>query len=97
MINGKVTIDVATTIGTGSGDVIRLGSSADMGDKTLIVAARLTVQGSILSQGKSVIDVLAGAGTEFNAAAGQWPRIHAAYGNRPSRRKCACQPAQQWL
>ena len=82
-INGKVTVDVATTIGTGSGDVITLGSSANVGDKKLTVAAPLTVQGSILSQGKSVVDVLAGAGIEFDAAAGGMPKLHvAAYGNQ---------------
>ncbi len=81
-INGKVTVDVVTTVGTGTGDAIKLGSSANMGDKTLTVAAPLTVQGSILSQGKSVLNVLAGQGIEFDAAAGVQPMMHAPYGSQ---------------
>ncbi len=81
-INGKITVDVATTIGTGSGDAITLGSSTNMGDKALSVAAPLIVQGNIKSQGKSVVDVLAGAGMDFDAAAGVQPTIHCAYGSQ---------------
>ena len=80
-INGKVTVDVATSIGTGSGDVIVLSSSANVGDKKLIVSAPLTVQGSIKVLGKSVVDVQAGAGLEFDAAAGVQPKVHAPDGS----------------
>ncbi len=76
-INGKVTVDMATTIGTGSGDVIVLNTSANVGDKKLTIAAPLTVTGSIKFLGKSVIDVQAGAGLEFDATSGVQPRVHA--------------------
>ncbi len=81
-INGKITVDVATTVGTGSGDAITLNSSAAMGDKTLTIAAPLTVQGSLMSKGKSVVDVLAGAGMDFDDAAGARPQIHCAGANQ---------------
>ncbi len=76
-INGQVTVDVATIVGTGTGDAITFANSSTMGAKKLSVAAPLTVEGSILSQGKCVVDVLAGQGIEFDAAAGVQPKLHA--------------------
>ncbi len=81
-INGKVTVDVTTTVGTGSGDAISLNTSANMGDKTLNVAAPLTVCGSIKFLGHSVVNVQAGAGIELDASAGVQPKLHApSYGS----------------
>ncbi len=77
-IAGKITVDVTTTVGTGSGDVITLNASTNLGDKTLFVSAPLTVQGNILTKNKSVIDVSAGAGIDFDASAGINPKVHSA-------------------
>ena len=81
-INGKVTVDVATSVGTGSGNVITLGNATIMGDKQLTVSAPLTVRGSILSQGKAVISVQAGAGIEFDDDATFLPQIHCVPGQQ---------------
>ena len=81
-INGQVTVDVATVIGTGTGDGITMANSSTLGAKKLTIAAPLTVKGGIFSQGKCVVDVLAGQGIEFDADAGVQPKLHAAYGNQ---------------
>ncbi|MGA2616064.1 MAG: hypothetical protein ABSF26_00560 [Thermoguttaceae bacterium] len=80
-INGPVTVDTPVIVGTGSGDAIVLAGSERVGDKKLTVAAPLVVRGGVKSNGQSVIDVVAGAGIELDAAAGAAPAIHAAYGS----------------
>ena len=80
-INGTVTVDAATTVGSGTGDVVTLSSSAKIGDIKLVVAAPLTVKGGIKNTGQSVIEVQAGAGIELDGAVNVTPIIHAATGS----------------
>lgn len=75
-INGIITVDQATSVGTGSGDVLSLNTASSIGAKKLIVNAPLSVRGSIMFATNAVIDVQAGAGIEMDANAGQTPLIH---------------------
>ena len=80
-ISGIITVDTAVTVGSGSGEAVTISASANIGDKKLIVAAPLTVKGSIFNNAKSVISVSAGAGIELDGNAGVTPKIHGPSGS----------------